>query len=59
MTFSEFESFTNNLYALLGGGTGSAAYVEVVKKMISLLDDADADNVLGTQGWKYQAGLED
>ena len=59
MTFSEFESFTNNLYALLGGGTGSAAYVEVVKKMISLLDDADAEDVFGTQGWKYLVDLED
>ena len=59
MTVTEFESFTNNLYALLGGGQGSAEYVEVVKKMISLLNEADYEDYYGTQGWKYMVDLED
>lgn len=48
--------------ALECGGvhTGWAEEFRVhLRLMIEMLDKADADNVLGTQGWKYQAGLED
>ena len=59
MNKEEFWKFTYNLEALLGGGEGSERYAKIIRKMTSILDNADADDVFGTQGWKYQVGLED
>ena len=29
------------------------------ERMVALLDEADADDVFGTEGWKHRVGLED
>lgn len=31
---------------------------EMLKNLISVLDDADGDDFFGTEGWRHQFGLE-
>lgn len=32
---------------------------ELLKKIIKELDEADLDDLLGTEGWRHRFGLED
>lgn len=58
--FCEIVDISNDALEYGGVRTGWAEEFRVhLRLMIEMLDNADADDVFGTQGWKYQVGLED
>lgn len=56
MTFTEFN---RKLLEIGRQGTEGAEFVTHIWNIMDMLDEADCEDYFGTQGWKYQAGLED
>ena len=51
-----------NFCIALGKLSADAEYSEFIEKtedIISLLDEADQDDMFGTEGWKHAVGMED
>ncbi len=57
MTYREFLDTLGKVPYHIHPGGGELK--EIVGLMMDLLDEADAEDTFGTQGWKYCVGLED
>ena len=55
MTFSEF---SRKLVKIGTRSSEDAEFVTKVWDILDMLDDADAEDVFGTQGWKHLVDLE-
>lgn len=56
MTYAEFNKLKGYIEAM--SPQYGKDFNAMIEKMEQLLDEADADDYFGTEGWKHQVGME-